>query len=44
MNLDSGLQQAPGLFTQVALGSSIIGVGLLMLFVFWLWRAKLIIY
>ncbi|KAG2429800.1 hypothetical protein HXX76_010584 [Chlamydomonas incerta] len=44
MNLDSGLQQAPGVFMDVALGSSVIGVGLLVLFVFWLWRAKLIIY
>ncbi|KAG2437039.1 hypothetical protein HYH02_011302 [Chlamydomonas schloesseri] len=44
MNLDSGLQEAPGVFNQVAVGSSVIGVGLLLLFVFWLWRAKLIIY
>ncbi|GIL53590.1 hypothetical protein Vafri_9202 [Volvox africanus] len=44
MNLDSGLQEAPGVFTDVALYSSVIGVALLLLFVFWLWRAKLIIY
>ncbi|GLI67105.1 hypothetical protein VaNZ11_011310 [Volvox africanus] len=44
MNLDSGLQEAPGVFTDVALYSSVIGVTLLLLFVFWLWRAKLIIY
>lgn len=44
MNLNSGLEDAPGVFTQVAVASSVIGIGLLVMFVFWLWRAKLIIY
>ncbi len=29
---------------QVAVASSVIGIALLVMFVFWLWRAKLIIY
>ncbi|GFR51494.1 hypothetical protein Agub_g13858 [Astrephomene gubernaculifera] len=44
MNLDSGLQEAPGVFNDVAVGSSVIGIGLFFAFVYWLWRAKLIIY
>ncbi|KXZ53710.1 hypothetical protein GPECTOR_6g627 [Gonium pectorale] len=44
MNLNSGLQEAPAVFMEVSAGSSVIGVGLLLAFVFWLWRAKLLIY
>ncbi|KAG2495008.1 hypothetical protein HYH03_006941 [Edaphochlamys debaryana] len=44
MNLWSGLEEAPNVFMQVSVGSSVIGLGLLVGFVTWLWRAKLIIY
>ncbi|PNH01435.1 Magnesium transporter MRS2-10 [Tetrabaena socialis] len=44
MNLDSRLQEAPGVFMQVVVSSTILGLAVLVCFVFWLWRAKLIIY